>query len=341
MGGRAGGRRVPVFAINPLQVARYRERHGASGAKSDAADAHVLADMVRTDSHQLRPVAGDTAAGRGDQGGDAGAQDPDLGTAPGMLRLRQALREYFPAALEAFEDLDAARYPGAAGQGPRSRPGGPADRRRRSPRRCKRARRRNIAARPQRSRRRCAPSSSASPPCRRRLRRHRAGARSRSWRSSTTRSRPCRGRWRPILAGTRTLRSPSPARAGTILGARVLAEFGDDPDRYARPKPARTTPAPARSPAPRARRKSCWPATCTTTGSSTPCTSRPSPHSRLARRPRLLRPAPRPRSRPPRRPAPARQPTRRHPARLPQNRHPLRRDHRLGTPRQQDQQTAA
>jgi hypothetical protein len=31
-----------------------------SGAKSDAADAHMLADMVRTDSHQLRPVAGDT-----------------------------------------------------------------------------------------------------------------------------------------------------------------------------------------------------------------------------------------------------------------------------------------
>jgi hypothetical protein len=51
-----------VYAINPLQVARYRERHSVSGAKSDAADAHTLADMVRTDSHQLRPVAGDTAA---------------------------------------------------------------------------------------------------------------------------------------------------------------------------------------------------------------------------------------------------------------------------------------
>ena len=32
-----------VFAINPLSVARYRERHSTSGAKSDAADAHVLA----------------------------------------------------------------------------------------------------------------------------------------------------------------------------------------------------------------------------------------------------------------------------------------------------------
>src|SRR6266508_2413609 len=41
-----------VYPINPLQVARYRERHGVSGAKSDAGDAHTLADMVRTDRHQ-------------------------------------------------------------------------------------------------------------------------------------------------------------------------------------------------------------------------------------------------------------------------------------------------
>ena len=47
-------------AINPLRVARYRERHSVSGAKSDAADAHTLADMVRTDSPQLRTVAGDS-----------------------------------------------------------------------------------------------------------------------------------------------------------------------------------------------------------------------------------------------------------------------------------------
>ena len=39
-----------VYAINPLQVARYRERRGVSGAKSDAGDAHALADMVRCPS---------------------------------------------------------------------------------------------------------------------------------------------------------------------------------------------------------------------------------------------------------------------------------------------------
>jgi hypothetical protein len=49
-----------VFPVNPLQASRYRERHGVSRAKSDAGDAHVLADMVRTDSHQLRPAAGDS-----------------------------------------------------------------------------------------------------------------------------------------------------------------------------------------------------------------------------------------------------------------------------------------
>ena len=49
-----------VFAINPLAVARYRDRHHVSGAKSDASDAKLLADLVRTDRHNHRPVAGDT-----------------------------------------------------------------------------------------------------------------------------------------------------------------------------------------------------------------------------------------------------------------------------------------
>jgi transposase len=49
-----------VYAVNPLQAARYRERHGVSGEKSDAADAHILADMVRTDAHQLGSVTADS-----------------------------------------------------------------------------------------------------------------------------------------------------------------------------------------------------------------------------------------------------------------------------------------
>ena len=50
-----------VCPVNPLQASGYRQRLAVSGAKSDAADAHMLADMVRTDSHQLRPIAGDSA----------------------------------------------------------------------------------------------------------------------------------------------------------------------------------------------------------------------------------------------------------------------------------------
>ena len=49
-----------VYAVNPLQVARYRERHSVSGAKSDPGDAHVLAELVRVDRAHHRPVAGDS-----------------------------------------------------------------------------------------------------------------------------------------------------------------------------------------------------------------------------------------------------------------------------------------
>ena len=50
-----------VYAVNPLAVARYRDRHHVSGAKSDASDAKLLADLVRTDRHNHRPIAGDSA----------------------------------------------------------------------------------------------------------------------------------------------------------------------------------------------------------------------------------------------------------------------------------------
>jgi transposase len=97
-----------VFAVNPLQAARYRERLGVSGAKSDAADAHMLADMVRTDSHQLRPVAGDTVEAEAVKVVTRMHKTLIWERTRAGQRLRHALREYFPAALDAFEDLDAA-----------------------------------------------------------------------------------------------------------------------------------------------------------------------------------------------------------------------------------------
>ena len=97
-----------VFAVNPLQAARYRDRLAVSGAKSDAADAHMLADMVRTDSHQLRPVAADSAEAEAVKVVSRMHKTLIWERTRAVQRLRHALREYFPAALAAFEDLDAA-----------------------------------------------------------------------------------------------------------------------------------------------------------------------------------------------------------------------------------------
>ena len=103
---RAAG--YTVYAINPHQVARYRERHGTSGAKSDKADAHTMTDMVRTDSHQLRPVAGDSPEAEAIKVAARAHQTLIWERSRHLLRMRAALREYFPAALEAFDDLAAA-----------------------------------------------------------------------------------------------------------------------------------------------------------------------------------------------------------------------------------------
>jgi len=97
-----------VFGVNPLQASRYRERHGVSGAKSDRGDAHMLADMVRTDSHQLRAVAGDSAEAEGIKILARTHKTLIWERNRQVQRLRHQLREYFPAALEAFDDLAAA-----------------------------------------------------------------------------------------------------------------------------------------------------------------------------------------------------------------------------------------
>ena len=96
-----------VYAVNPLQASRYRERHGVSGAKSDGGDAHMLTDMVRTDSHQLRAVAGDSADAAGIKVLARTHKTLIWERTRHIQRLRHQLREYFPAALDAFEDLDA------------------------------------------------------------------------------------------------------------------------------------------------------------------------------------------------------------------------------------------
>ena len=94
-----------VFAVNPLAVARYRERHQVSGAKSDAGDAKVLADLVRTDRHNHRALAGDSLEVEAIKVLARAHQNLIWARTRHTNALRSALREYYPAALEAFDDL--------------------------------------------------------------------------------------------------------------------------------------------------------------------------------------------------------------------------------------------
>jgi len=91
-----------VYAINPLAAARYRDRHATSGAKSDPGDAKMLADLVRTDRHNHRPIAGDSELAEGVKLLARAHQNAIWGRQRQLNALRSALREYHPGALAAF-----------------------------------------------------------------------------------------------------------------------------------------------------------------------------------------------------------------------------------------------
>jgi hypothetical protein len=221
-----------VFAINPRQVARYRERHSTSGAKSDAGDAHALADMVRTDAHQLRVVAGDSTLVEGIKVAARAHQNLIWDRHRQVLRLRSGLREYFPAALEAFDDLAAADALDLLGAAPdpqraarlsRSRIAGA----------LKRARRRDVDAKAEKIQTLLRGEHLTQPPD---LVAAYAGATAATVAVITAFTAQI-----TALQGqveTHFGRHPdgeiyrSQPGLGDILGARVLAEFGDDPDRY-------------------------------------------------------------------------------------------------------------
>ena len=94
-----------VYAVNPMSTSRYRDRHSVSGAKSDPGDAKVLADMVRTDRHNHRPVAGDSDAAEAIKVLARAHQRMVWSRGRQTNLLRSTLREFYPAALEAFDDL--------------------------------------------------------------------------------------------------------------------------------------------------------------------------------------------------------------------------------------------
>lgn len=94
-----------VFAINPRAAAQYRDLHTLSGAKSDVGDAKMLAEVVRIDRHNHRQVAGDSGAVEGVKVLARAHQNLIWDRSRAVARLRSALREYFPAALSTFSDL--------------------------------------------------------------------------------------------------------------------------------------------------------------------------------------------------------------------------------------------
>ena len=222
-----------VYGVNPLQASRYRERHGVSGAKSDTGDAHMLTDMVRTDSHQLRAVAGDSP--------DAGAVKVVARTHKTLIwertrqvqRLRHQFREYFPAALDAFEDLDAPDALELLGKAP-------------DPARAARLTRAQVSAALKRARRRDITGKATA---------IKAALRSEQLAQPPAVAAAYAVTVRSLIAVITTLneqvkvleeqvrahfgRHPdaeiyrSQPGIGPVLGARVLGEFGDDPGRYA------------------------------------------------------------------------------------------------------------
>jgi transposase len=222
-----------VYGVNPLQASRYRERHGVSGAKSDAADAHMLADMVRTDSHQLRAVAGDSAGAEGVKVLARMHKTLIWERTRQVQRLRHQLREYFAAALEAFDDLDAPDALELLGKAP-------------DPARAARLTRAQVSAALKRARRRGIPDKATAII---------AALRSPQLGQPPAVTAACAAAVRSLIAVITTLneqvktlqglveadfgRHPdaeiyrSQPGMGPILGARVLAEFGDDPHRYA------------------------------------------------------------------------------------------------------------
>jgi transposase len=97
---RAAG--YQVYAINPLAASRYRERHVTSRAKSDTGDAKVLADLVRTDRGNHRPVAGDSELAAALQILARSHQNLIWSRQRLVNQLRSSLREFYPGALAAF-----------------------------------------------------------------------------------------------------------------------------------------------------------------------------------------------------------------------------------------------
>ena len=94
-----------VFPINPIQAARYRERHTSSGAKSDPGDAHVLAEIVRVDRTAHRRLVGDSAVAEQVKITARAHQSMIWTRQRSVNTVRSMLRDYYPGFLATFNEL--------------------------------------------------------------------------------------------------------------------------------------------------------------------------------------------------------------------------------------------
>ena len=99
---RVTGRKV--YPVNPMAVARYRDRHSVAGRKSDHGDAVVLANILRTDMHAHRPLSADSELAQAIAVLARAQQDAVWDRTAAHNKLRSHLREYFPGFLAAFTD---------------------------------------------------------------------------------------------------------------------------------------------------------------------------------------------------------------------------------------------
>lgn len=222
-----------VFAVNPMSVARYRERHAVSGAKSDPGDAHVLADLVRTDRHRHRPIAGDSELAEAIKVLARAHQSMCWMRGQQANQLRSTLREFYPAALGAFEQLTSADALTVLAIAPTPDQGRALTRSRIQAALRRGGRQRNLAARAEAIQDALRSEQLTQPP----LIAEAFGATvsalvgvlSASVAAITDLERQLEASFGQHPAAELIRSQPG---LGTVLGARVLAEFGDDPDRY-------------------------------------------------------------------------------------------------------------
>lgn len=94
-----------VYPINPRAVARYRERHGQAGGKSDPGDAAVLAHILRTDRHMHRRLPDVSEHGRAVKALARQHQEAIWALQQTVNRPRSVLLEFYPQSLQAFPNL--------------------------------------------------------------------------------------------------------------------------------------------------------------------------------------------------------------------------------------------